>query len=259
MFHFRTSLRAEILKGKNSFAFWLAAVGTTCVLVVLWMLQLFGHAVVPTSESPWRAWIDAFYAGTDFILLPLFVIIIASLVAYQEHAGAMWKHLYALGVSRWDLYVSKLVYIALLFAAAHLYFIMGMLVAGLLTGLVRPESGLLHAWPDFGQVFALGFKTVVSMLGLLAIQYWISIRFRSFVVALGAGVIGFVAATLLAKSSALVLYFPYAYPLLYTRVYRGEFSALQWGPVSTVELLSLLYFAVFTVLGYWDVRRLDVR
>ena len=146
-----------------------------------------------------------------------------------------------------------------LFAAAHAYFVGMMLLTGLLTGVLQPARGLLGLWPDVGQIFALAFKTVVSMLGLLAIQYWISVRFRSFVVALGAGVIGFVAATLLAKSSAGVLYFPYAYPLLYTQVYRGEFPVAQWGPVSTVEILSVLYFVIFTVLGYWDVRRLDVR
>ncbi len=260
MHSFRRSLEAEILKGRNSFAFWLAWIGTTCILLafflILWASPEKGMSA---AGNPWKHLVDFYYAGTDFMLLPLFVIIIASLVTHLEHRGNMWKHLYVLGVSRWHLYTSKLVFIILLFACAHAYFITGMLLSGVVLGILQPSRGLLSHLPDMGQVFSLAFKTILSVLGLLAIQYWISMRFKSFIVPLGTGVIGFVMATILIESEPVVQWIPYAYPLLYTQVYRGQYAVAHWGILSEIELYSLLYFALFTVSGYWHTRQMDVR
>ena len=182
MSSFRHSLHAEILKGKNSFAFWLAFIGTSGVAVSLFALAVF-DGVTWTEDNPWRDWVHFHYAGTDFMLLPLFIIIIASLVTYQEHRNQLWKHWYVSTVSRWHLYSTKLVYIILLFSTSHLYFIILLLLAGVFFGVIQPSTQLLSHFPDFVQIGELAWQTITTVLGMLALQYWISYRFCSFIVA----------------------------------------------------------------------------
>lgn len=250
----RRSLAAEILKGKNSFAFWLALIGTSGVAVSLFFLALFGEIDWQQTVNPWRAWVLFHYAGTDFMLLPLFVIIIASLVTYQEHRNQLWKHWYISTVSRWHLYVAKLLYIILLFGISHLYFVVVLFLSGVVFGIIQPETQLLAYFPDFVQLGGLVIQTITTILGMLALQYWISYRFRSFIVALGFGVIGFVTASLAIDTSSTVLWHPYAYPLLY--VQEQSTVSNQSGDSGLLTLYSIGYFLVFVLLGYWDIRRL---
>lgn len=253
-------IQAEMLKAKNSYVFWLAWIGTSFVALALLIIMLLdsGQAVNFGVDNPWRAYVKFYYGSTNFMLLPLFIIIIASLVTFMEHRNGMWKHLFVLNVSRWQLYVSKFIVIVLLFAAAHAYFVLLMLFFGGITGIIQPSTGLLAHFPDVSQIGTLAFKTVFSVLGLLAVQYWISTRFRSFIVSLGVGVIGFVMATLIVEQSSWVLYMPYAHPLLYTQVLDGQLALSSWGPVSEVELYSMLYCVVFVPLGYLFTRRMTV-
>nr|WKN36572.1 ABC transporter permease [Tunicatimonas sp. TK19036] len=255
MSSFRRSIQAEILKGKNSFAFWLAFIGTSGVALSLFFLALFDGIVWEESPNSWRAWVHFHYAGTDFMLLPLFVIIIASLVTYQEHRNHLWKHWYVSTVSRWHLYAAKLVYIVLLFSASHLYFVGLLLVSGLLFGIIQPDTQLLTHFPDVAQLGGLAVQTITTILGMLALQYWISYRFRSFIVALGFGVIGFVTASLIIDTNDHILWHPYAYPLLYVQAQSLGESTLAAS--SNLSFYSIGYFLLFTVVGYWDIRRLD--
>jgi hypothetical protein len=250
------SLAAEILKGKNSFAFWLAFIGTSGVAVSLFLLALFGGVDWNQSSNPWRAWVLFHYAGTDFMLLPLFVIIIASLVTYQEHRNQLWKHWYVSTISRWHLYFSKLLYIILLFTASHLYFVGLLLLSGVLFGIIQPDTQLLTYLPDFKQLLLLATQTVTTILGMLALQYWISYRFRSFIVALGFGVIGFVTASLAIDTSGSVLWHPYAYPLLYVQLLSSDISNTPL--LEALNLLSAGYFLLFLVVGYYNVRQMNV-
>lgn len=258
---FLNSLQAEILKAKNSFAFWLAWIGTSGIAVAFFLIQAFSPepSTLSDTDNPWHHFVDAYYAGSNFMLLPLFIIIIASLVTFMEHRAGMWKHLFVLNVPYWHLYASKLIFLVLLFMAAHFYFITLMLLSGAVLGMLQPARGLSDASPDFLQVFTLGIKTVLSILGLLAVQYWISMRFRSFIVPLGVGVISFVIATILVENSTWALYVPHAHPLLYTQGYPESLSVAQMRMVSEVEMVSMLYFMLFGILGYVDTRRLDIR
>lgn len=250
-------LRAETLKAKNSYAFWLAWVGTSFVALALFVITLVdqGTLVDFADENPWRAYVQFFYDGTNTMLLPLFVIIMASLVTFVEHRQGMWKHLLVLNVSLWHLYLSKFLVIIGIFVVAHAYFVGLMLLSGMVTGILKPDSGLLNHFPDLSQVGVRAFKTIFSILGLLAIQYWISLRFKSFIVPLGVGVIGFVIATLLAAQHTWMRWMPYAHPLLYTQALEDPSALVSWGPVSEIELYSLLYCLIFIPLGYFFTRR----
>ncbi|MEK6478462.1 ABC transporter permease [Catalinimonas sp. 4WD22] len=252
---FKLSLEAEILKAKNSLALWLSLLGTTGIIVAFFFIILFGtENFVPSGEAhPWRHFFLAYYEGTAFMLLPLFAIIIATLVCYVEYSNNMWKHLLISTANRSELYLSKLLLTYLMIITAHFLFIILMLISGVILGLIRPDLKLFNTAPDMIFLFKLAFKTIISIGAMLSIQFWVSIRFRSFIVALGVGVIGFVLSSLLIDGWDYVIFIPYTYPLLYLR----EVYLEHW--LSSVEIYSIIYFLLCTVLGLFDFQKMTMR
>ena len=251
---FTNSFRAELLKSRNSLPPWLALAGTITLEPGFLLLHLFrvpGFAL-PPDGNPWPAFVLNHYRGLNFMLLPLFVVILASLVAYQEHRNGMWKHLFVQTVHRREVYLAKLAYTLLLFAAAHLLFVATMLLAGALLGLLRPATGLLSHAPDLGQIGLLYVRTILSILGLLGLQYWISIRFSVFLVPLTVGIIGYVGTTLLIGAPWAV-FNPYAFPTLYLAEYERGTTGF-----TAIDAYSALYFVGFTILGLLDFQRREI-
>lgn len=259
MTDFWKCLRAEIIKSRGSFAVWLSLAGTIANTLIFFGLHLFEQVQLPIAPpGAWSAYIANHYISIAFMMLPLYVIILTNLVAYMEHRQEMWVQLYTLPVSRWNIYFSKQIFVLLLFIAAHVLFIIGTLLTGLLFGLIRPDSGLLQSAPDFALIAELSARTVLSILGLLALQFWVSMRFRHFIIPLTIGILGFVTVSILSPQWTHIYWIPYAHPIIYMPEYLGDVAYPHWGWLSVGELLSVLYFVVFTVIGYWDVRRQNV-
>jgi len=249
------SLSAEILKSKNSLAAWLSFLGSSGIIIAFFVILLLGtDTFLPDEhEHAWKNFYHAYYEGTAFMLLPLFAIIIAALVCYTEYKNGMWKLLLITTISRTELYLSKLLFTYLLIICSHIYFVCLMLLSGFLLAWLRPELGLSSSGLDILYLLKLASKTIISVAAMLALQFWISIRFSSFVVALGIGVIGFILSALLVEGWSYAVYLPYSYPLLYLE----EKYLLQ--PVSQVEVLSMSYCLLGTCLGLLDFRQLKIR
>lgn len=251
---FVRSLIAEYQKAYNSLTMWLALLGTTSIILAFLAVIFFGTAnfLPKVGVHPWHNFLLLYYEATAFMLLPLFVIIIAALLCYVEHRYGMWKHLLITSISRVAIYFSKLLFAYLFIAASHLYFIVLMLISAAVLAVFRPELKLLKQEPDFMLLITLAVKTLLSIAGMLSLQFWISIRFRSFIVALGIGVIGFVICSLLLEWP-YIIYLPYAYPMLYLQ--GVEEASL----IGRVEVMSLVYLLIFSVLGVIDFRRRQPR
>ena len=253
---FYNCLKAEILKSNNSFAVWLSLAGTLSNLLIFFAIHYFSNEWISAGNNPWWGYVNGHYAGIAFMMLPLYVIILCTLVFFMEHRKEMWVMLLTLPVSREQLYWSKQTFTLLLFAAAHVLFVIGILFSGLLMGVIRPEAGLLAYLPDFGQIGKLAFETLWSILGLLALHFWLSRRFAHFIIPLLIGITGFVIVSYLGPGFWANNFSPYAFPIQYMPDYQGEIALARWGGWPYFYWLSPLYFIVFSFAGLWDTRRL---
>lgn len=245
------ALSAEIYKLRNSYPLWLALGGTAGVVFGFFALHLaMGQAWMPERADayPWPQYFFNHYREMARLLLPLFIVIQASLACVLEWRVDAWKNLLTLPVPRYTIYGSKYLVLLGLFIAAHLVFMVGMLGTGALLGWLRPGTGLLDYPPDLEYLARLAFKTVVSILGLLALQLWISVRFPSFIVALTIGILCFVGASLLGPD---YIFFPYVYPIFYPLATDIDNGA--WWDAG--GLVSAAYAVVFLCLGAWDFER----
>jgi len=99
----------EVIKVKNSFAFWLTIL--VAVIIPIGLLLAFSYEwriLIPKpGVNPWEDYLSRAYNGCAFAT-PLFVLLIIGLVLNIEHASQGWKHIFTLPTSRGKIFLSKL-------------------------------------------------------------------------------------------------------------------------------------------------------
>jgi len=98
----------------------------------------------------------------------------------------------------------------------------------------------------------MNFKSFISLLAIISIQYWLSLRFRNFIVPIGIG-LGLLVSALILMPWEHINKVPYAFPLL-SFAGSGGPEAAKSGLLASHEIYSILYFLVFTLLGFADMR-----
>ena len=248
----RRTLAADVLKLRRTAALRLTLLSGLFPVLIAFLVFFFkGAIIMKAGGSPWPRFIMLGWQTAGTLLLPLFVVLLTSLMVQVETKATAWKHLYAQPIGHGAVFSSKLLLILALNAGALLLFVMLLLGAGTLLGALRPQLGFqLHAVPLATVCWMLG-RTYVATLGLLAVQYVVSLQWRSFVVPVGVGM-GAIVATIALLSWEHVDKIPYAAPL-------GTSASLQMtkaGVLTTAHALarhewySLGWFAGALLLGY---------
>lgn len=246
---FLRALDAERLKLRGTLAAWTCLIAPATV-VVLYVLQL-GLRSLPKgfSADPAQAWLmysQSVLALWLFLMLPLLITLQSALLAGLEHGEQRWKHLLALPLPRGVHYLAKLVVLAAMTAAGFAVLLALLPVGGLVLMTLRPALGLAGL-PDMAWLLrSAGMALAASML-MVAIHTWVSIRWRSFTVAVSIGMGATVAGFLIGQSDRFGHWYPWSMPL---QVLAGRGQHVDF--VATAGIVGGLLVAA---LGLADFRR----
>jgi hypothetical protein len=129
-----------------------------------------------------------------------------------------------------------------------------MILSGLVPNLFFSKYTFLESSIDWGALLKLNFKTFVSLLGIISIQYWIGLRFRNFIVPIGIG-LGLLVCSMILLPWQHVDKVPFAFPLLTFMTSVAKSKNELVGPLlQNHELNSIGYFVLFTVIAFLDMR-----
>jgi hypothetical protein len=240
-------LSSEVLKLKRTLAFAMIAVAPLVIVLLYFAIGYIGAGRFTVRQTNYWLQMSQNTIGLwTLLMMPMFVTLETSLLAGLEHADNNWKNLLALPAPRWMIYISKwLVTIALLWCA-HAVLVGATFASGALLRQLRPILGIeeLTADPLVSSMIEISALALVA----LTIQHWVSLRWRSFTVAMGFGmsamVIGFVAV----NSREYGYWWPWATPILALRPRPGQADPL---------LLTLTASLVLAALGAWNFSRRD--
>ncbi|MEQ7155693.1 ABC transporter permease [Brevundimonas aurifodinae] len=199
-------LSVEVRKLNRSLALLLALAAPTLIAIFVFFNMLRGK-----EPQPWEMYLQSSTAIWAFFMLPMSVTALTALVAQMEHGPRAWDHLRCLPLARWKLYAAKA--ICVLAAVA----IMSVLNLALTWGAVTLASTIKPVLVPTG-VFDLGAqavllgKVLLSATLMIAIQFWIALRFSSFVPALAVG-IGGTFFSVVATSAKQGVFFPWQMPI----------------------------------------------
>ena len=242
-------LHSEWLKQRRSLAIWMVIAGAFFTPVIVLAARLLHRDSLPSLYSSAAFWTSLWRSSWEsaaVFLLPMGAVFATSLIAQIEYRNNTWKQVHALPLSTATIYCAKLAIILAMLALFFVLFNLGIwlsaVVPALLPGVPYPVAPLPIA--DFLRDDLLFY---VDCLPIVALQYLLALRFRHFLVPLGAGFLLWVA-TLGALPWRWGSLSPYAYPIL--DYLKNETVTKAASPIFDIHALALGYFLLFAIGGY---------
>jgi lantibiotic transport system permease protein len=225
-------LSVEIRKLNRSLALLLTLAAPTLIAIFVFFNMLRGD-----EPQPWEMYLQSSTVIWAFFMLPMSVTALTALVAHMEHGPRAWDHLRALPIARWKLYAAKAVCVLALVAmmsALNMALTWGAVTLASTIKPVLVPTGLF----DLGAQALLLGKVLVAAILMIAIQFWIALRFASFVPALAVG-IGGTFFSVVATSAKQGVFFPWQMPInmLATESWRANTALALGGGMGLVVLL----------------------
>ena len=250
---FTISLQSEVLKTKRSASFWLSILAAGIMPVIFFLAFYFKPegAVKNLQQDPWGTYFNWGWSVLNVFIFPMFVILICSLIPQIEFKNNTWKQVFASPQSLGNIYFSKFLTIHLMIFFFFLCFIALMFTSAILTTIINSNFAFFDKPVNWQMLGKLAFKTYISILGISAIQYCLSLRFKNFIAPVGIGLALLVGALVARQVGWEHIYkIPFAYPLLTQETFHRPGRPF----IENHEWNSILYFLAFMLIGFLDLR-----
>ncbi len=240
----------ELRKIKSTPAFWICILGPLLLAVLILLIYLFaGDKLIGHGVNPYDKILSQGWSTSAYFLLPLFIILLNSLILNVEHSNGGWKMLLTSPVTRLNIYLSKWAVINLLNLFTHIFYALILLGFAYLLSVIAPGLGFEGHSPDLKSFFWWTIKIFIGTLAMSTLQYelslWLSNSFKS----IGIGIMAMIAGIILMQWQH-VDYYPYAFPGLSFERFNYQHMELFLH-----EYLSLGYTAAFLITGWFLWRR----
>jgi hypothetical protein len=243
------SLRSEILKTKRTAAFYFTLVGAA-VIPFTFLLNILMDGISETRKDPLNSFFKLESEMNGLVIFPMFVILVCTLLPQIEYRNNTWKQVLTSPQTKASVFVSKLLNIQLLIllflVATHLF----MFVTILAAQFIDPTLDLLNQPLNGYTVLVKAVNAYLTILAGCAMQFWIGLRFKNFIVPIAIGLALWLTGTLMALEyhSKLTNYFPYSFQIFpICPDYTPKLDEVAW--------TSAGYAILFLFLGFLDFRR----
>jgi len=268
---FILSFRSEFYKTRKTMGFW-SSVLLPLLLCLLLFIGFFVKSDKLTNTPGMMLWLQ--FAGAilgimGLLLLPMLIIFIAYSVNNVEHKADTWKTLFSLPISKLSVYAAKYFYALFLVFFCLALFVLFTLGFGNLLGMLKP--GLkFNEYSVAGLLIQLYLKFFLAALGILSIQFLLSLLFSDFLKPMGIGFVCTIAGSILASNNWEYAYlFPYSHPMMAMKALSQAHSKGD-GPSAVMPTITVNMFTHETwvsvvvavtvfILGYFIVLKKSVK
>ncbi len=248
------SLRSELLKTRRTASFYLTLIGAAVGPVLyLFNVLLDEGELDGKSKDPLNALFKILSDMNGVALFPLFIILICTLLPQIEYRNNTWKQVFASPQTKANVFLAKFMTVHLLMLlfliATHLFMFMTIVAINF----IKPNLELFKHPFDESIAIVNAANAYLVMLAVCALQFWIGLRSRNFIVPIGIGLALWLIGTIMAVQykSSLVNYFPYSF--------QGFLVSLKMKPhINQIVWTSLGYAILFLIAGFLDFRRREI-
>jgi len=221
------ALHAEALKLKHTLAFRMVFVAPLLVATLQFFIA-WNQKRVPADFKFWDTMSQNGFSVWAIFMLPLLITLETALLNGLEHSEKQWKHLFALPVPRYAIYAAKLLMAQALVLLSSLVLSALIVLTGFALMRLRAEYGIAGA-PPYGSIVKSALLVWLASGLIIAIHTWISARWASFTLALGAGIGGTFFA-LFAASANVGKFYPWLLPVNAIGLIQGgdRFKWAMW-------------------------------
>ncbi|WP_426669260.1 ABC transporter permease [Mucilaginibacter sp. McL0603] len=265
---FLLSFRSEFYKTRKTMGFW-SAVLLPLLICLLLFVGFFNKSERLANMPGMMVWLQ--FAGAILrvmgsLLLPMLIIFIAYSVNSIEHKADTWKSLFSLPIPKSSIYSAKYFYAFFLVFLCLALFMLFTLGFGNFLSMLKPELKFneYHIEKLLTQIY---FKLLLASLGILSIQFLLSLLFHDFLKPMGIGFIATIAGVIFVNVDWKYAYlYPYSHPMLTIKgLVKNRMNTGGDMPQLTVDIftkdifVSLGVAVVVFILGYFIVLKKSVK
>jgi hypothetical protein len=247
MASFIINTRSELLKTRKTMAFWLTIAGSAFIPMVNLLMYLLNPNGVKErlKADPWGKYIkDSFQPAAAF-LMPMYVILVISLLVQVEYRNNTWKQVYASPRSYADIFFSKFCIIHILILSCLILFNMFLVLSAWIPNIFYHNYSFFTSAVPWEKLLSLSSRLYVSVLAMAAIQYWLSLRIRNFIAPMGIGVALMIIGFMIFQWDKII-YYPYAYTGV--TFFKDKTSE----PMGIQGIYSFVWMGAILALSFWD-------
>jgi hypothetical protein len=237
---FLISFRAELIKVKRTAALKLCIVASA-LLPLLLFLEFFEET--PKAKGvAWNSFFDEGRQGLNFAFLPLYIILVSTLLLQVEYRDRTWKQVLTSPQKLSNIFFAKFALLQLLI----ILFLISYNVWQAITG-----AAIENLYPDLFTGFNLrqliipNAQSYFLVFGISAIQFWLALRFKNFIAPVAIGFMLWVMApTMIFEMNwQFADKYPYSYSILgVLKKYKANVVNYQWySLINAVVFLSIAF------------------
>jgi len=248
------SISAELTKLKYAPILWLCLLVISIVTAIVFLsCYLDGDAMTQLGVNPWRRHLSAGVAiFSVFLGVPLIVMLTSTAIFIENNARG-WKYVYSTPHYRSTIFYAKLIAILCVLLTVIVAVIIMNICCAFALDLLLPETEFryydmhLHKYlPDY-------LHTLTALMGVIGIQYFLSLRFKGFLIPMSIGIIAFIVGLIIGSmNKPIALYYPYSYPNIVKDHHMftiDQIGVTEYGWLNNVEIHSIVIFVCFVGLA----------
>ena len=244
------SIRSERIKIKRSASFYLSFAAAAFTPFVNTLDLIFDGVGTEHRKVIFNEMFTSRSGTTGAIAFPIFIILICTLLPQIEYKNNTWKQVLTSPQTKGNVFMAKFINIQLLI---FLFIGAGQLltlVSAIILHFAEPSLNVLHQPLNGPHILRTLLNSYVALLAITAIQFWVGLRFRNFIVSIGIGMGLWFMGTILVMQmkSDVIHYFPYSFHMYVS------FPQFQLRDLTVIHWSSLAYAALFLLIGYLNFR-----
>jgi hypothetical protein len=249
--NFLISLRSELFKTKRTVALYLTLAAAAFGPFMSMLDLVFDGVDDDHKKDILNEMFTTRFMMTGAVILPWFIILICTLLPQIEYKNNTWKQVLASPQPKANVFLAKFINVQLLIFLFLVTNQLLMFVDAVILHFTEPSLNVLNQPLDVSAMIATLINGYVSLLAICAIQFWLGLRFKNFIVPIAIGIaLWFIGSILVMQTkSAFIDYFPYSYHMY------GKFKEFKPEQSTFILWTSLVYAIVFLIIGLLDFRR----
>jgi hypothetical protein len=258
------SFRSEFYKSRKTFGFWGAIIlpFIICLFVFIGFYLNSDKLSALPGQFLWIRFSGIIFNVMGTLLLPMYIVFIAYSVNSIEYKADTWKTLFSLPISKWAVYSAKYLFAFFLVLLCLLLFYFFTLASGNLLGVLKPELNF-YDYNIMSGLLMVYIKLLFASLGILSIQFLLSLLWSDFLKPLGIGFIGTIAGIIVVANGWAYSYLvPYAHPMLALfGIMKSKMKSINYDvDFFTKEIAVSIVVAVVVFLsGFFIVQRKSIK
>lgn len=206
------SLKSELRKLRRSNVFWFCCIAGLFVPVIRLIAGLVtGHHINEEGEPGWLVTVSSTFKNMGNFLLPMIVVLAASMITHLEEKNNSWKQLHASPQSYGVIFASKVTMVLLVVLTFLLFFTLCLCLAVTTTCLFL-DGQLPNESIPLMSILELVADYFWVTLPIVFFQFALSIFFKNFLASVGIGLLGLIG-SLLALAWSYKWLLPFSYTI----------------------------------------------